>query len=327
MSVLTAEERAVRQTVRTATIANLVSKFAVVIATMVLFVVAIPFTPGLLDWNNLEAVLRNASVVGVAAVGMSFITISGNFISLGVQQSTMLAAVIVATGIRDDRAPAFALVIALLAVLAVSLVQGLIVAVGLNPVVATLAFGTMIFGAVSMYLKGSIVTFNTDRVSLLWGDILGLPAPVLAFLAVTILASVAARRLVAGRELLLVGANSDTARLSGISARRATLLAFGLLGVAVVLAGSLITSNIGRADANMAATLTIDVVTAVLVGGIAVQGGKGAPWMAALGAVFISLLNNVLVLHGATFGVRSAVSGALVVLAVVGTTALQRRSI
>lgn len=273
-------------------------------------------TPGFADSNNLQAILRNASIIGIAAVGMSFVTVSGNFISLGVQQSAMLAAVLLAAGLASGLSPAYALPVAIIALALVSVAQGVFVSLGLNPVVTTLAVGTIIFGAVSLAVGGRLITFPESSVGFLSAEFLGIPVQVFFFIIVTVVATTIIRHTIVGRYIRLAGANPRTAVVAGISVRRATVWAFVFFGVAVTIAGVLGASLLSQGGAAMFSSLTFDVVAAILVGGIAVQGGLGSPWQAAMGAVFISLVNNLLVLHGASEGLRQVASGVLVLGAV-----------
>jgi len=273
-------------------------------------------TSSFLTSTNLETVLRNASIVGIAAVSVSLVTISGNFISLSVQQSAMLAAILLATLMHHGWNAGAAVLACLVALTIVSVAQGAIVAAGLNPVVATLAIGTIIFGGVTYFTNGATVTFDASSLSWMSSEIAGIPVQVIFFLAFTAIVTFLTRRSVVGRELKLSGSNPETARLSGISTRKSTIWAFFVVGIALTLAGVLGASMFGQADTLTFETMSIDAATAVIVGGVAIQGGLGSPVQAALGAIFISLIGNILVLHGATRGVTQIVTGCLVIAAI-----------
>jgi ribose/xylose/arabinose/galactoside ABC-type transport system permease subunit len=273
-------------------------------------------TSGFLTADNARAVLINASIVGIAAVGMTPVTLSGNFISLGMQQTAMLGAVMLLALLGLG----WGVPLAVLAVLAVLLLagalQGLVVAAGLNPVITTLAAGAVIYGLVTLVTGGKVVTAPDADISFLGGSFLGLPAPVYCFVLYTVFTALIVDRTVIGRKMLLLGANRETARLSGISVRATTVAAFLSLALGAALAGMLTGGQLGQATSNDLQSLTVDVVAAVLVGGTAIQGGEGSPLRSALGAIIIASFNNLMLLHGFPTGVRLALSGALVAVVV-----------
>ena len=94
--------------------------------------------------------------------------------------------------------------------------------------------------------------------------------------------------------------------------RRLTIAAFASLGVGAALAGIVIGGQLGQTSPNDLQSLTFDVVAAVLVGGISIEGGSGSPLRAAAGAVLIATINNIMLLNGFSTGVRLALSGLLV---------------
>jgi ribose transport system permease protein len=300
--------------------------FAIVIALAAAAVLAaMLLTPSFLTVDNIRAILRNASIVGIVAVGMTPVTLSGNFVSLGITQSAMLAMVsfVAMLGAGWGQAPAIVAVIALL--VAVGVVQGVIIAVGLNPVITTLAAGAIIFGVVSELSGGGIVRAGDHAVT--WGTstVAGIPIEVLIFLIFTALASFVMQRTVIGRETTLIGANRATAEISGISFTRVTILAFAIFSVSLAIAGILSGAAFGQATAVSFPGLTVDVIAAVLVGGTAIQGGRGSPLRSAGGAILIAVISNMMVLNDFSTGGRLAVQGGVVVVIVVLLDFLWRR--
>src|SRR5262249_37382895 len=149
----------------------------------VVIVAAMAVTPHFLTVDNIRAILRNASIVGIVAVGMTPITLSGNFVSLSISQSAMLAMVsfVAMLGAGWSQLPAILIVIAGLVV--VGVLQGAVVAAGLNPIITTLAAGAIIFGVVSELTGGGIVRARENAPS--WGgdSVAGIPIEVLVFFA------------------------------------------------------------------------------------------------------------------------------------------------
>lgn len=301
--------------------------FALVVgAAAIAILVAILVTPNFLTVDNARAILRNAAIVGIVAVAMTPMTLSGNFVSLAIAQSAMLAMVGFVAMVGAGWAQPLAAVAVVAGLILVGVLQGIVVAAGLNPIITTLAAGAIIFGVVSEATGGGIVRVG-DAGSVAWanGTVAGVPVPVLAFLVFTALVTVLMSRTVIGRQTVLVGANRATARISGISVTLVTIVAFAIFSVGTAIAGILNGAAFAQATAVSFRDLTIDVIAALLVGGTAIQGGRGSPLHSAGGAVLIAVISNMMVLNNFSTGGRLAVQGAVVVVVVVLLDQLRRR--
>jgi ribose transport system permease protein len=299
--------------------------FAIVVAVAaVVVLIAVFVTPNFLTVDNIRAILRNAAIVGIVAVGMTPVTLSGNFVSLGITQSAMLAMVsfVAMLGAGWGVVPAVIAVILLL--VAVGMLQGAIIAAGLNPVITTLAAGAIIFGVVSELTRGGIVRAGDNAIDWDQASVAGIPVEVLIFILFTVLVTFVMQRTVTGRETTLIGANRATAEISGISFTRVTTLAFAIFSVGLALAGIINGAAFGQATAVSFPGLTVDAIAAVLVGGTAIQGGRGSPLRSAGGAVLIAIISNMMVLNDFSTGGRLAVQGGVVVVIVVLLDLLRR---
>lgn len=296
----------------------------VVCVAAVVVLIAVLVTPNFLTLDNIRAILRNAAIVGIVAVGMTPVTLSGNFVSLGITQSAMLAMVsfVAMLGAGWGVVPAVIAVILLL--VAVGMLQGAIIAAGLNPVITTLAAGAIIFGVVSELTRGGIVRAGENAIDWDRASLAGVPVEVLVFILFTALVTFVMQRTVTGRETTLIGANRATAEISGISFTRVTTLAFAIFSVGLALAGIINGAAFGQATAVSFPGLTVDAIAAVLVGGTAIQGGRGSPLRSAGGAVLIAIISNMMVLNDFSTGGRLAVQGGVVVVIVVLLDLLRR---
>jgi ribose transport system permease protein len=287
-------------------------------------IIAVVVTPNFLSVDNIRGILRNAAIVGIVAVAMTPVTLSGNFVSLGISQSAMAAMVtfVALLGAGWGQFPAILIVV--LGLVIIGVLQGIVVAAGLNPVITTLAAGAIIFGVVSEMTEGGIVRARENRPT--WGgsDIAQIPIEVIVFIAITLAVTLLMSRTVVGRETTLIGANRATAEISGISFTRVTIIAFAIFSIGLALAGILSGAGFGEATANSFPTLTINVIAALLVGGTAIQGGEGSPLRSAAGAVLISVISNMMVLNDFSPGGRLAVQGGVVAVTVVLLDLLRR---
>jgi ribose transport system permease protein len=283
-------------------------------------------TPNFLTSSNFEAILRNTAIVGIVAVAMTPITLSGNFVSLGISQSAMAGML----GFIYLIAQGWSQPVAMLAVLAglvlIGMAQGLIVSFGLNPVLTTLAAGAIIFGVVAELTGGRVIRMGEHRVA--WGndEVLGVPLEVVVFAVVTVAVTLLVTKTVIGRHTVLTGANRESAEISGISFRWVTIVAFVIFSLGLAIAGILNAAGFGQGEINSLSTLTIDAIAALLVGGVAIAGGEGSPLRSAGGALLIGVISNVMVLKDFSTGGRLAVQGGVVVVVVVLLELLRRRA-
>jgi ribose transport system permease protein len=293
------------------------------IAAGIIVVAAI--TPNFLSASNVEAILRNTAIVGIVAVAMTPITLSGNFVSLGISQSAMAGMLGFVFLIREGWSQPIAMLAVVGGLVVIGIVQGAIVSAGLNPVLTTLAAGAIIFGIVAELTEGRVVRMGENRVG--WGndEVLGIPLEVIVFAIVTVVVTLMMSKTVIGRQTILTGANRDAAVVSGISFPSVTIVAFTIFSVGLAIAGILNAAGFGQGEINSLAPLTIDAIAALLVGGVAIAGGEGSPLRSAGGALLIATISNVMVLNAISTGARLAVQGGVVVVVVVLLEILRRQ--
>lgn len=288
-------------------------------------IVVAAITPHFVSASNFEAILRNTALVGIVAVAMTPITLSGNFVSLGISQSAMAGMLGFIFLISHGWAQPLAMLVVVGGLVAIGVAQGAIVSAGLNPVLTTLAAGAIIFGIVAELTEGRVIRMGERRVG--WGDaqVVGVPIEVIVFLIATVVVTLIVTKTVIGRQTVLTGANRDAAAISGISFRVVTIIAFTIFSVGLAVAGILNAAGFGQGEINSLQPLTIDSIAALLVGGVAITGGEGTPLRAALGALLIAVISNVMVLNDFSTGGRLAVQGGVVVVVVVLLEFLRRR--
>jgi ribose transport system permease protein len=257
---------------------------------------------------------------------MSYITISGNLFALSAEELAILAACVFAFLMRDNYGLAVSVIVTLIFAAGSGAIQGGVISLGGDPIITTLAFGALFRGIASLVSDNKNILLGTKAAEWLGtGRPLGVPTQSWAFVILTVVAWFVLQRTRFGRQLLLIGANRLAAKASGLRVGQASIVAMTLFGVCCGMAGISAAAQFGLAVANLFSGLTIDVIAAVLVGGIPIKGGQGSPVQAALGAVFIALLQNFMLLHSFTTGRRMLVIGSLVALATIGFHLLQKR--
>lgn len=292
----------------------------------VLVFVATITTPTFLTYDNILVIVRQASITGIMALGMTFITISGNFFSLSVEQTAAVSSIVFAQAMSNNWGLAASLLGTLAVAAAIGAVQGGVISLGVNPIVTTLAAGSVLYGLAAMITGNQIIQIRTGSGTWIGqGRPLGIPTQSWAFVILTVTAAILLRRTRFGRAVTLVGANRHTAKASGLRVREATIGAFVVSALGAGVAGIFVASQIRQGLVKQFDGANIDVIAAVLIGGTAVAGGEGSMLRTALGALFISLLTNYMILRNYSFGIRTATEGVVVVIAVCAFHLLRKK--
>lgn len=266
--------------------------------------------------SNLKAIITSASLVGIAAVGLTLITIGGSAVSLAISPSVAAVGMIFLSTQSLGLVTALALAIGLGA--AMTAVQGAAIGyTGANPVVLTIAASFAISGLATGITGGTSVAptgRGYDRLNATPG---GLALSVYVLIALVLAAEWTLRRTGFGRALYLVGENRAAARAAGLPVGRTTTVAwFGAGGLFAVTAAFTASFNTS-ANVNLGGTLTFDAIAAVLAGGTPISGGKGSALRTLAGAVLIAATSDILLLRGYSTGAQIMAKGLIVLVVVV----------
>jgi rhamnose transport system permease protein len=300
-------------------------ELGLLVALAVVIVVTTAYNPRFLSAQSIRDLLLNASIVALLTVGQTVVVITRN-VDLSVGSVLGLTAFL--TGYFFVDHPRLPIVLALLLGLLIGLgcgaVNGIVTAVGRVPsLVVTL--GTLyVYRGIDYAVAGGRQVNAEDLpdglLNLGSGRILGVPY--LAVITVVLVASAAyvLRSFISGRELYAIGSNPDAAVLAGIPVGRRVLAAFIASGAVAGLAGALWTARFGTVDAAAGSGFELQVIAAVVVGGVAIFGGSGSVVGAALGALLLSTIGSALVVLKVPSFWLQAIAGALLL----GAIALDR---
>ena len=277
-------------------------------------------SPFFLTEQNLENILQQISILGLITMGMTFLMIAGLLdLSVGA-----LAALVSVVGAKLVVSGTSTLVV-ILACLAVgvggSFITGWIVATArVAPFILTLG-GMNVFLSLALVLSdGTPVPVFENPFSVLGlGNWFGLPASGVIFLAVFLLCLLFIRYARLSRNAFAIGANPRAAFLSGVPVERVTILLFCLSGLLVGAAGIILLGRLGSGDANAGTGLELQAIAAVVLGGAALNGGRGSIWGAFLGVVFLGEIANALRVLGVQVFYQQLVYGGVLIVAVVVT--------
>jgi len=292
------------------------------------------FGPIFFSLSNLSGILLNLASEGILAVGMMYLIVSG-VIDLSVGANLALGGAI--TGICLQGSTVFGLVInpqpvpvaifwGLFASSLGGLLNGLLVSrVGVNALIATLAMSKIIGGA-ALYIGGSeIANLPQEFCVLSQTKLLGFFMPVYYTLAVVLLGAILLSRSRFFRRFYFIGGNTRAAALSGIKVPPTLTAMFVIMGFLAGLAGIIFAARMGNASGNTLPNIELNVITAVIIGGGSLLGGKGNVAGAFMGVVFINLIKTSMVIAGIDIYWQPVVVGAILVGAVVFDITIQER--
>jgi ribose transport system permease protein len=269
--------------------------------------------------SNLLNIGSAISVLGVLAIVQTVVIISGG-LDISVGSIAGLASVVTATALAHVSSFGFGLVAGLGIGLAAGTFNGLLITFGrVNPVIATLATFSAFRGAALLVTNGnSVGVTNPSFDELGSGRIAGLPVPFVILLGVTVLFFIGLRYTDIGRNVYAMGGNPTAARLSGISLTRYKLGVYMLSGLIAGLAGILLTAKTTSGQPLSGSQgLELASITAALLGGAALNGGKGTIVGAFLGVTILGVLENGLTLLGVSSFYQDVARGVLLVAAVI----------
>jgi simple sugar transport system permease protein len=268
--------------------------------------------------ENVLNMLRQIAPTLVVAVTMTFvITTSG--IDLSVGSIVALSGALLAILMHLGWDPTLCLAIVLLLGAAVGAVNGYFSSYqGLPPFIVTLATLSVVRGAALLVTEGYSTPISSDAwvITLGQGRVFGVPTPAIIAAAVVVIGWVVFTQTPFGRYVVGLGSNGESLRRTGVNTRRIGLTVFIASGLAASLAGVIIAARLASGSSNAGVGFELEVITAVVLGGTSLLGGRGSVVGTALGALVLGVIANGLVLlHVSPFYVQ-IVQGTILLLAI-----------
>lgn len=273
--------------------------------------------PAFLTKGNLLDVLRQVSITGTIAFGVTFVVIAGR-LDLSVGSGLTLLTIIVVDQ-NNHVGPLGAILLTLLAGLAIGVWNGFLVGwLRFNALIVTLAMLSLLQGLALWYSGGSNVNVADPGWFAVFGrgTWLGVPVPVVVMLAAALLAAFLLQRTRFGRAVFAVGGNETAAEYSGISARGTVLLAYVLSGLATALGAVIMGSRVMGAQSTIGQGYELNVLAGIILGGTSLMGGAGGVWRTLWGVLMLGLIQNGLILMGFPIYVQWLVTWGVIIAAV-----------
>jgi ribose/xylose/arabinose/galactoside ABC-type transport system permease subunit len=302
-----------------------------VILIVVVAIVATIVNPKFLRITNIINIFQQISVLGIVACGVGMLLVSGHIdISVGAQVS--LLGIIIAGiiqhvgGIPSDAPKAWLQPLAIPMAFVVSFMVGFLMGLvnGITVIKSRVTSFIITLGFASVY-KGIALLVSGGASYMLFGrfEWLGrgrilnvIPIPILFFLGIVFLTHIVLKFLRYGRFLYAIGGNRKAAYVSGINTDGIILRGYVVVGLLNALAALILISRVGSALATTGEAYALDALASVIVGGVAITGGKGNALSFFLGVVLIGLLGNALIIMNVNPYVRDVVIGSIIIAAV-----------
>ena len=271
---------------------------------------------------NLSLVAQQSAVVGSLAVGQTLIILTAG-IDLSIGAIAVLASFLAANLVFTDNVSVpLALLAAVVVAVAAQAVNGLLVTrVNLPPFIVTLGTFNVFTAITLVYAKGQTITLNSNSGLLRTGQSFlvgnfrvtyGVVLMIVLYLAV----AYALRCTAWGRHLYATGDDTEAARLAGINTKRVLLSAYIVAGLVIAVSAWILCGRVGGADPNSALNANLESITAVVIGGTSLFGGRGSLLGSLLGALIVQVFDNGLALAGVDANYQVLAVGVLVIAAV-----------
>lgn len=297
-----------------------VRELGIVLALGLLILVTALIEPRFVHAGSLQDLLRNGSIYAILAAGETMVLITRN-VDLSVSSVLGLSAYFSGDLLSNHGTPIL-LVFVLGAALgaACGLLNGVLVTFGKVPaLVVTLGTLYVFRGIAFLWTDGKQINAETLPNSFLnigTNTLIGIPVIALIALAVVLVVGQYLRDYRSGRELYAIGSNPDAARLAGVRSDRRVRTAFILSGLLAGIGGVLFTARFGTVDGTAGTGYELTVISAAVVGGVAIAGGVGSVYGAALGALLLGTITSALIILKIDSFWQQAAVGALLLVAI-----------
>lgn len=303
----------------TSELVKLLGRQGILVAFVVFMIVFTIADMKFISVDNLLSVVRSSAILGVMALGVTFVVISGNLdLSVG---SMMSFSTIVVLDLHDKVGPALAIPMMFAMTLILGALIGFLVGyLKLNSLIVTLGMLSAIHGLTLTYSGGKNMDIADKEGT--WfsvfgqGDILGIPVPILLFVLLAALLGTLLAKTPFGRKVYAVGGNATAATFSGIPRARTVFICYILSAFCVATAGLIQASRSLGSQNTVGQGLELEVLAAVILGGASLLGGSGTIFKTVIGVLMLGFIQNGLLLMGLPFYVQFVITWAIIILAV-----------
>lgn len=296
-------------------------KYKSLVGLLVLITIVTILSPSFLSTKNIFNILRQTSVNGIIATGMTFVILTGG-IDLSVGSILAISGAVCASLLASGQNIIIAVLAALIIGAMVGFLNGFIITKGkLQPFIATLATMTILRGLTLVYTDGKPITLGSGDLAIKFGQIgggkiFGTPTPALIMILVFAICAFVLKNTQMGRYTYALGSNEEATKLSGLNTDKIKIAVYTISGILASVAGIIITSRLFSAQPTAGDGYELDAIAAVVLGGTSLTGGRGKITGTIIGALIIGVLSNALNILDVSSYYQMMVKGAVILVAV-----------
>ncbi len=297
-------------------------------AFLCLLIVLSLVAPNFLTFTNITNILRQVSMIAIMAVGMTMVILTGE-IDLSVGSMVAFSGVVFAwLAVEAKLSCPLAALITLAMGAAIGLLIGwLQTRFNVPSFIITLGLFQALRSAGYVLTNAFPIAPLPDEIAYLGrGVVAGIPVPVILMIIAYVIGFILLNKTTWGRTVYAVGSNAAASELSGIDTRKIKISVFTINSFLAALAGLILASRLNSGTPTVATGWELDVIAAVIIGGTAMSGGSGNILGTLLGAMFVAVLNNGMILMGVSPYVQGVISGLVIVAAVLVGSSNKKRS-
>ena len=281
---------------------NLLRKFGNVVVIFALILVFSLLNPAFLSVYNFMNIIRQIAMMGIVSVGFTFVLIGGG-LDLSVSSQIAFMNICVAAMMANWNVnPVIAVLIGICLTTLIGLFNGYVISkTGIPPLIATLAMQTVLRGASYIISNGYPIYGIPDGIKYFGQGYIFkiIPFPGLIFLIAIVFGVIVLNKTYLGRHFYALGSNAEATRLAGINIHFTRTISYTILGFLTGVAGLIMLGRVGSGQPNIATNFEMNVLTACVIGGVSINGGRGTIAGTILGVIIIGILNNGMSLAGA----------------------------
>jgi ribose transport system permease protein len=302
---------------------NIYENISYLIALIALFILGIFINNRFLTSTNIINILRQSSIIGIIAIGMTFVILSGG-IDLSVGSALALIGGVILISQNLGLGLFVSIIVGIIIGVLVGFINGLIVIkFKLEPFIVTLGMMTIARSLILYIANGGSINGSVMEYSNIANNsILHIPIPVWIFALIFVVAYIILEKMPYGRYIYAVGGNEKATLYSAINVNKVKLFVYMFLGFTVSIAAMIESSQLNSISSSSSGlNYELDSIAAVIIGGTRLSGGKGKIWGTIIGILILSLLDNLMNLSNVSPYLQGLVRGVIII----GAVMLQRR--
>ncbi|MDR2184219.1 MAG: ribose ABC transporter permease [Treponema sp.] len=307
-------------------IRNLLQRFGLLVVILVIVAVMSLIKPVFLSGENILNVLRQVSINGILAVGITFVIMTGG-IDLSIGSIVAVTAVLVGSFLEQGHSLVAAITVGMIGAVLFGILNGILISIsGLPPFIATLSNMTIARGAAMVYSNGrNYVIMHEKFLQIGKGYALGIPNPIWILLVVCVIAYVLLNYTIFGRHILAFGGNRHAAKLAGVRTKLVEASAYFISGLLSGVAAIVLVSRTSTGQPIAGTGYELDAIAAAAIGGTSMTGGSGSIGGTVMGFIIIGIMLNSLTLLNVSSFYQQIVKGIIIIVAVMLDMQAKRR--